>query len=104
MIHQFDVFINPDASDTKHRPFVVVLQSDLVSGITATIVAPLVRRQSIVGAQRLNPLLVVDGEELWLATHELFALDRRKLRNKIVSLVEYRHQIIAAIDMLFTGI
>ncbi len=103
MIQQFDVFANPDAHESVYRPFIVVLQSGLVSDLRSTIVAPLVRRQDMSGAQRLNPLVTVAGEEFWLATHELFALDRRILRKKVASLAECRNQIIAALDMLFTG-
>jgi toxin CcdB len=104
MIRQFDVFANPDANEARYRPFLIVLRSDLVSDLTATIVAPLVSREDMAGAQRLNPLVTVEGQELWLATHELFALDRRVLRSKIASLTEHRDQIIAALDMLFTGL
>ena len=103
MIHQFDVFANPDTDEAATRPFLAVLQSDLVSDLRSTIVAPLVRRQDMTGAQRLNPLITVSNAEFWLATHELFALDQRVLRDKIVSLMEYRDQIIAALDLLFTG-
>jgi CcdB protein len=56
MIEQFDVFKNPDTSEAKYRPFLVVLQSDLLTGLRATVVAPLVRRQDIIGAQRLNQI------------------------------------------------
>ena len=104
MIRQFDVFKNPDTVEARHRPFLLVLQSDLLSGLTATVVAPLVRRRDLIGAQRLNPLVTIAGEEFWLATHELFALDRRKLRSKVMSLAACRDDVIAAIDMLFTGI
>jgi toxin CcdB len=103
MIQQFDVFANPDAAEATYRPFLVVLQSDLVSDLRATIVAPLVRRRDMTGAQRLNPLVTFGGEEFWLAIHELFALDRRILRKNVASLAESRDQIIAALDMLFTG-
>lgn len=103
MIQQFDVFANPDANEAAYRPFLVALQSDLVSDLKSTIVAPLVRRTDMTGAQRLNPLVTVAGEEFWLATHELFALDRRILRKKIASLTECRDHIIAALDLLFTG-
>jgi toxin CcdB len=103
MIQQFDVFANPDATEAAYRPFLVVLQSDLVSDLRSTIVAPLVRRKDMTGAQRLNPLVNVGGEEFWLASHELFALDRRILRKKVASLAECRDLIIAALDMLFTG-
>jgi toxin CcdB len=104
MIHQFDVIKNPDATGAKYRPFLVVLQSELVSGLASIVVAPLVRRQDMRGARRLNPLVKVGGEEFWLATHELFALERRVLRSKVATLATNRDDIIAAIDMLFTGI
>lgn len=63
MIQQFDVFANPDANEAAYRPFPVVLQSNLVSDLRATVVAPLVRRQDMTGAQRLNPLLTVGGDD-----------------------------------------
>jgi hypothetical protein len=46
----------------------------------------------------------VTGQEFWLATHELFAIDRRALRQPVANLVESRYAIIAALDLLFTGI
>ena len=104
MIRQFDVFKNPDTTDAKYRPFLVVLQSDLVSDIVTMVVAPLVRRSDMTGAQRLIPLVTIAGAEFWLATHELFALERRVLRSKVATLAPRRDDIIAAIDMLFTGI
>jgi toxin CcdB len=104
MIQQFDVIKNPDTTDAKYRPFLVVVQSDLASGLASTVVAPLVRRQDMRGAQRLNPLVTISGEEFWLAAHELFAVERRMLRNKVATLAASRDDIIAAIDMLFTGI
>jgi toxin CcdB len=103
VIHQFDVFANPDSDEAALRPFLVVLQSDLVSDLRSAIVAPLVKRGDMAGAQRLNPLVTVTGQEFWLATHELFALDRRILHDKIASLTDHRDHIIAALDMLFTG-
>jgi hypothetical protein len=46
----------------------------------------------------------VDGREFWLATHELFAVDRRLLRQPIANLSDHRDAIIAALDFVFTGI
>jgi toxin CcdB len=81
----------------------VVLQSDLVSGLTSTVVAPLVPREQMKGAQRLNPLLPVEGQDYWLATHELFAVDQRILRAKVATLTQHRDVIIAALDFVFVG-
>jgi len=104
MTRQFDVVPNPDADDAAHRPYLVVLQSDLVSGLSSTVVAPLVPRDQFSGAHRLNPIVAVDGREFWLATHELFAVDRRALRGKVATLSDHRDAIIAALDFVFTGI
>jgi toxin CcdB len=105
MIRQFDVVANPDPLETAHRPYLINLQSDLVSQLTSTVVAPLVPHAEMKGAQRLNPVVTVNGAEFWLATHELFAIDRRMLNQEtIANLADDRDAIIAAFDIVFTGI
>lgn len=103
MPRQFDVVANPDSQDAVHRPFLVVLQSDLISGLTSTIVAPLIPHEHIAGAERLNPIMSIEGREFWLATHELFAVDRRLLRTSVANVEARRDAIIAALDLLFIG-
>jgi len=103
MIGQFQVVANPDAAEAAYRPFLIVLQSNLVSDLNSTIVAPLIPHDRIKGANRLNPLVSVEGREFWLATHELFAIDRRVLKAKVSDLAQSRDAIIAALDLLFTG-
>jgi hypothetical protein len=49
MTRQFDVVANPDPIEAEHRPYLVVLQSDLVSGLSSTVVAPLVPRDRMKG-------------------------------------------------------
>ncbi len=104
MSRQFDVVPNPDASDAPTRPFLVVLQSDLVSGLRSTVVAPLVARDQLAGAQRMNPIFSIEGKEYWLATHELFAIEQRALKRSVASLADHRDAIIIALDFAFTGI
>lgn len=104
MIRQFDVVDNPDPIEAETRPYLINLQSDLVHELTSTVVAPLVRRNDMTGARRLNPIVTVDGHEFWLATHELFAIDRRMLnRGAVTNLETDRDAIIAALDLVFTG-
>jgi toxin CcdB len=103
MIRQFDVVANPDADDAPYRPYLVVLQSDLVSGLRSTVVAPLVARGELQGAGQLNPLIAVDGREYWIAIHELFAIEQRMLGSKVGSVAANRDAIIGALDFLFTG-
>ncbi len=104
MTRQFDVVANPDAEDAAQRPYLVVLQSDLISGLHSTLVAPLASREQFSGARRLNPIVAIEGREFWLATHELFAVDRRVLRQPVANLSEHRDAIIAALDFGFGGI
>lgn len=103
MTRQFDVVANPDPIEAAHRPYLLILQSDLVSGLTSTVVAPLVPREQMKGAHRLNPIVRVEGDDYWLATHELFAVDQRILRGKITTLADHRDAIIAALDFVFIG-
>jgi toxin CcdB len=103
-MRQFDVVTNPDPSDAGLRPFLIVLQSDLVSGLNSTVVAPLVPERAMKGARQLNPILTIDDQPHWLAAHELFAMDRRLLGKPIANLASERDVVIAALDMLFTGI
>jgi toxin CcdB len=100
---QFDVVANPDPIEAVQRPYLVVLQSDLVSGLTSTIVAPLVPRDRMKGADRLNPIFAVEGQNYWLATHEMFAVDQRFLRGTVATLAGQRDAIIAALDFVFIG-
>ena len=100
MMAQFDVVANPDADESAFRPYLVVLQSDLGSGLSSTVVAPLVPCDQMKGANRMNPIVKVDGQEFWLATHELFAVDRRMLRNTVASLSPERDAITAALDFV----
>jgi toxin CcdB len=103
MPRQFDVVANPDPEEAARRPYLLVLQSDLVSGLASTVVAPLVVREMMKGADQLNPVMVIEGREYWLATHELFAVERRVLRSAVANLDAQRYAIIAALDLLFTG-
>ncbi len=103
MSRQFDVVRNPDAEDAVRRPFLVVLQSDLVSGLRSTVVAPLLVREAIVGASRLHPVVKIDDTEMWFATHELFAIEQRLLGKPVANLESQRDALSAALDFLFLG-
>lgn len=102
-MRQFDVVASPETGDPD-RPYLLVLQSDLIAELRSTIVAPLIVHARMRGAQRLSPVVTIDGEDYWLAVHELFAVDRRILPQPVANLSDQRDAIIAALDLLFTGI
>lgn len=86
-------------------PFVVDVQSDHLHAMPTRMVIPLGRpSESMRPVRHLNPVLSVDGEPLVLVTEQAAALPARVLGRKVASLAEYRSDIIAALDFLFTGV
>lgn len=101
---QFDVVQNPNARTRKFFPFLVVLQHDLIETSATVVVAPLVAEGAFKPATRLHPVVVVEGARYILATHDLGATARDNLSTIVTNLATHRDDIIAAIDMVFTGI
>lgn len=100
---QFAVYANPRPS-VERAPFLVNLQSDFFDFSTC-VVAPLVK-PSYFGSpiERLNPRLTVQDETFILSPSEMTASLLRDLGPSVDDLGHRRDDIVAAIDMLFTGI
>ncbi|MDX1716355.1 MAG: CcdB family protein, partial [Anderseniella sp.] len=56
------------------------------------------------GINRLNPLVEVNGESFVIKTEFATAIGVRELGKPVANLSDHRDQIIAAMDMLVTGI
>jgi toxin CcdB len=87
-----------------HYPYVIVLQHDRVSSFATIVVAPLVRATSVQGQTRLHPSIDVDGVTYAMFVEDLAAVPRCTLGRVVGSAETNRYEILAAIDMLFTGI
>ncbi|MEX2033586.1 MAG: CcdB family protein [Xanthobacteraceae bacterium] len=102
-INQFDVVPNPFGS-RERQPYLVALQSDLLSGnLDTVVVAPLEPSGADTFADRLNPPVEVDGQSFVLIAQELVTVRKSALGPPRASLAGDRDRIIAALDMLFTG-
>ena len=103
---RFDVFRNPSPRSVNTVPYVVVLQSELLDDLPTRVVAPLVKAAALAGrpATRLNPELEVEGETLFLLTQQVGAVPLRSLTRRVGSLEDRRDVIVAALDLLFSGI
>lgn len=101
----FDVLRNPNPETASWAPYLLVLQNDLLRGLRTSVVAPLVREADFGRpAQALNPVFEVQGEPLVLSTAELAGVSTVMLGETVASLSGRRTEVIAAIDLLFTGI
>ena len=100
---QFDVHRNPGTS-RRRAPFLVDLQSDRIQALNLRVVAPLVRSEILGSTARLHPTMTVQDIVCTLSISELFAIEPRRLGEVVANIEDVRHRIIAALDLLFTGI
>jgi toxin CcdB len=105
-MQRFDVYRNENAQTLKRFPYFLVLQSDLLSGLSTVVVAPIGKAQIVAGhmAETLMPGIVIDGQSLVLFTPELAAVPTRILRKRVDNLHAQHDLLTRALDMLFTGI
>ncbi|MGC2456996.1 MAG: CcdB family protein [Gallionellaceae bacterium] len=102
---QFDVYLNPNAKTRKAVPFLLDVQADLLDTLATRVVAPLVLAEEMgLAARHLNPQFKIKGAAVVMSTAELAGVSIRSLGDKIASLKNKRDEIIAALDLLFTGI
>jgi toxin CcdB len=101
---QCDVHRNDDDGQ-GYAPFLLDVQADLLADLDTRVVVPLVRAAAFGRpASRLHPRLVVDGQDVIMATHLLAAVRRGTLGAHVVSLVDQRDLVIGAIDVLLSGV
>ncbi len=94
-----------DVHRLESGSFVVDCQSDSLSHLATRVAAPLMRSGDVPApTTRLHPVFVFEGETFLLATHLLTAMPRRDLGRPVASLDAEHYTIIAALDMVITGI
>ncbi|MBF0603738.1 MAG: CcdB family protein [Nitrospirae bacterium] len=85
--------------------FLVDVQSDLLETLTTRIVIPIYLVIPDTPLVRiLNPTVELSGGTFFLSTAEMSAVRNSELKRVVGSLSTMRHEIIAAVDLLFTGI
>jgi len=103
---QFDIYRNANPATRLRIPYLLDVQSDLLEPLATRVVVPLCRPEVLKGklAERLNPVFAVEGHRMALLTPELAGVSRKMLGERVGNLSNERASIIAALDLLFTGI
>lgn len=102
---QFDVYLNPNAATRKPIPYLLDVQADLLDTLATRVVVPLILTEEMgLAAKHLNPQFKIKGVAVVMSTAELAGVPNRSLGDKVTTLKNKRDEIIAALDMLFTGI
>jgi toxin CcdB len=99
---QFDVYRNPRGGPF---PLLLDIQADLLARLGTRVVVPMATRKSYGPAPitRLNPLAKVRGVDYVLVFQELAAIPTAALGPQVGSLAPRRADLIAAMDLLTTG-
>ncbi|MBB1161011.1 CcdB family protein [Aquariibacter albus] len=99
---RYDLYRNPDPTETEAVPFLLDVQNEHIDGLATRVVIPLrPTRHFGPRADRLHPLLEVEGESLVLDTAALAAVPQGWLRERVGSLRAQREPIQTALDTLF---
>jgi toxin CcdB len=100
---QFDLFKNPRGG---LFPLLLDIQTDLLAALATRVVVPVatVKRYGAKPISRLNPVIPIRGVDHILVFQELAAIPLSALGLSIDSLVSRRAELIAAVDLIFTGI
>lgn len=101
---QFDLYRNGNPRTREAIPLLLDVQSDLLASLNTRMVIPLSRAKGLAGINRLMPEVTVGEERLLLLTPQMAGISRRELGEPIGSLAHLRLDIIAAIDLLISGI
>lgn len=102
---QFDAYPNPDPRQRDIWPYIVDVQSDLLSDLGTRVAVPLVPLSSGEKLEKLTPVVAIGGTQFTVSVHELSSVPARLVSgNPAASLIQYRDQFIAALDFLITGI
>jgi toxin CcdB len=103
---QWDVYPNPSARLREEIPYLVDLQSDLLSGLASRLVSPLARTRIASAAlpSRLCPAFTVDGVSVVLLPQESGPIETRLLKRRVMSLRTHAHEIVNAFDAVISGL
>jgi toxin CcdB len=101
---QFDLVENLNPARRRAYPFLVVLQHDRASSTGSVIAAPLFVSNPALVRTRLHPSIQIQGRRYVVLMEELAAIPRQSLGRVVGSAESHRYDLIAALDLLFTGI
>ena len=101
---QFTIYRNK--GNARVYPYLLNVQSDIIGELHTRMVIPLVPLADFTGrpAQRLNPVITVEGGKYLVLTHEMAAVKLNQLGEVVTDLMESRQLVKDAIDFLFDGV
>ena len=103
-IRQFDVFRNPLRAARDSKPYLICIQHRIVGHLNSRVMAPLVTRSAVHAENRIYPAIKLEQKTLYFDPTDLMTLPVRLFGKPVANLEPDRDKIIAALDLVFTGI
>lgn len=103
---QLILYRNKNLKTKKDIPLLLDVQSRLLSDLTTRVVIPLVHKKSsgLKAFTKLTPIFRIEREDFILLTPQLAGVPVKMLGESVGDLTKHRSEIIAALDLLITGI
>jgi toxin CcdB len=101
---QFTLHRNTNRQTQGRYPFLLDVQNDFLDALKTRLVIPAVKLPHQNPITRLNPLFEWEQEHYLLMVQEMAAIPSNNLGAPVTELGELRGEILAAIDLLITGI
>lgn len=101
---QFSVYKNKNPVTKVRVPYLLDVQSNLLSELETRVVVPLYTATAMKGKTLtvLTPTFEIEGKEYVAITPQLAGISRKELGAKVAELTACRDTIIAALDLLIT--
>lgn len=103
---QFAVHRNANSATKSAVPYLLDVQSDLIESLSTRVVVPLYPAAAMKGKtlRTLTPSFEIDGKQYVMVTPQLAGIPKKLLGAKVADLSTRRDEILAALDLLITGI
>jgi len=101
---QFNLYRNANRQTQERYPFLLNIQSDLLDALKTRLVIPAIKLAGQKPITRLNPVFEYDQLQYLLLVQEMAAIPANNLGAKVTELEALRSEILAAVDLLITGI
>jgi toxin CcdB len=105
-VAQWDVYANTSLRTRADFPYLVDVQSNLLSGLGTRFVIPLAADATAVSSspRRLGPVFEIKGVRVLAVPFEAGPVDSSALRRPVASLREQAHLLIDALDAVISGV
>jgi toxin CcdB len=106
MHQQYRIYRNTNTNSNQHIPYLLNIQADLLAGLNTVTVLPVYRADQLHGAiiKRLMVAVTIEQIDCVIVTPEIAAIPCKLLGECVDDLSTLRADIVAAVDLLLTGV